>query len=100
VQSGGRAGGSMSTLNHLRHPGVCTMAAADHIGDQPGPAGLVRRTQASTIIAVEVLVEEQIVAPPRIGLHPLRVAEARPSSVLVDEEDRHQALPEIRGDDI
>jgi hypothetical protein len=44
--------------------------------------------------------EEQVVAPPRVALHPLRVAEARPVSVAVDQEDRHQALPEIGDDDV
>jgi hypothetical protein len=76
------------------------MAAADHVSDQSGPACLVRRTKASTVVAVEVFVEEQVVAPPRVALDPLRVAEARPSSVAVDQEYRHQALPDIGGDDI
>ena len=36
--------------------------------DQAGPAGLVARAEAGAVVAVEVLVEEQQVAPVRVLL--------------------------------
>ncbi|HTF09439.1 MAG TPA: hypothetical protein VK659_14830, partial [Asanoa sp.] len=76
------------------------MPTPDHVRDEPGPPGLVGRAEARTIVAVEVLVEQEVVAPPRIGLHPLDVAEAWASSVSIGKEDRDQPLPEIGGDDV
>src|SRR5690348_834329 len=46
-------------------------AAQDHVGDQAGPAGLVERAERGTVVAVEVLTEDQVVPPGGIGLHPL-----------------------------
>ena len=43
-------------------------------GHQPGPAGLVTGPQAGPVIAVEVLVEEDVVAPIRVGLEFFRSA--------------------------
>ena len=37
------------------------MAAADHVGDHPGPSGLVRGAEPGAVVAVEVLVEQQLV---------------------------------------
>src|SRR5688500_17451483 len=38
--------------------------------DEPGPPGLVARPEAAAVVAVEVLVEQQQVAPVRVGLEP------------------------------
>src|SRR3954449_1151160 len=38
-------------------------ATADDVGDEAGPAGLVRGPEARTVVAVEVLVEDEIVLP-------------------------------------
>ena len=43
-------------------------ATADQVGDQPGPAGLVRGADAGAGVAVEVLVELEQVVPFRVGL--------------------------------
>src|SRR4051812_12846673 len=43
-------------------------------GDHAGPAGLVVRTDAGPVVAVEVLIELNQVAPMRIVLKPTRIA--------------------------
>src|ERR1700752_1101259 len=63
-------------LNDFGCLGVGMVAAPDHIGDEPGPTGLVGGAESRTIVAVEVLMEQQVVAPPRIGLHPLHATKA------------------------
>src|SRR5258705_12371690 len=98
-----RSGGLLplnQALDDFRRLGVGVVAAPDHIGDQPGPPRLVGRAEAGTVVTVEVLMKEEVVTPSEIGLHPLHAAEARPASVLVDEEKRDQPLPEIGGDDV
>ena len=56
--------------------------------------------QAGAVVAVEVLVEEQLSLPGRVGLQPLDAAEAGPAAVRPDEEDRDQASPQIGGDHV
>ena len=46
----------------------------DELGHQPGPAGLMAGAQPGTVVAVEVFVEEDVVAPVGIGLEFLRAA--------------------------
>ena len=54
---------------------------------QGGPAGLMAGTDARTIIAVEILVERNQVAPVRIVLKLLSAAEDRPPPVLIAAKD-------------
>ena len=74
------------------------MAAADGVGDDPGPAGLMRSAQAGAVVAVEVLVEDQVVLPRRVVLEPLDPAEAGPPAVGADQEDGDEALAQVLGD--
>src|SRR4051812_24706371 len=46
----------------------------DQVGDERGPAGLVRRSQAGAVVAVEVLVEEEVVLPRGVALQALGAA--------------------------
>ncbi|MGD0605510.1 MAG: hypothetical protein ABSA53_18150 [Streptosporangiaceae bacterium] len=39
------------------------VAAADDVGDQAGPAGLVPGAEGGAVVAVEVLAEQQVVPP-------------------------------------
>ena len=48
---------------------------ADQVGDEPGPAGLMRSAAAAAIVAVEVLVEQDVVLEVWIGLKFLVAAE-------------------------
>ena len=43
--------------------------AVDEVGDDGGPAGLMTGADAGAVVAVEVLVKEDLVAPVRVGLH-------------------------------
>ncbi|MGB7795312.1 MAG: hypothetical protein WBL53_03480 [Pseudonocardiaceae bacterium] len=45
-----------------------TARAPDHIGHHPRAPGLVRGAQAGSVVAVEVLVEHQVVLPARVVL--------------------------------
>jgi len=51
--------------------------------DETGPSGLMARTDAGAVVAVELLVEQHEVAEVRIGLEFLRIAVHRPAAVLV-----------------
>src|SRR3954471_2180193 len=59
--------------------------------DGSGPAGLVARAQAGSVVAVEVLVERDQVVPVRIALERLAAAEHGPAAVLVLGEGPRQA---------
>ena len=61
----------------------------------PGPAGLVARAKAGAVVAVEVLVEEDVVAPVRVVLELLRAAVDRPAALVVAQEDRAEAVGEL-----
>ena len=74
------------------------MATPDDIGDHAGPAGLVGGTQPSAVVAVEVLVEKQVVLPCRVGLEAFDAPEAGPAAVGADQEDRYQALAQVLSD--
>jgi nucleoside diphosphate kinase len=58
----------------------------------------VRRAEAGAVVAVEVLVEEDVVAPLRVLLEPLDAPEARPATVRTDEEEGDEAVAEIGRD--
>ena len=44
------------------------MAPVDQLGDQGGPSGLVAGAQARAVVAVEVFIKRNVVAPVGIGL--------------------------------
>src|SRR5258708_4346073 len=71
------------------------MAADDQIGDESGPARLMRCAQAFARIAVEVLVEEQLIVPAWIVLKPGGIAEGGTVALVVVEEQREQATAEL-----
>jgi hypothetical protein len=48
--------------------------SVDQHCDQLGPRGLMTRADSGAIVAVEIFVEEQMVAPIRIVLEPLGAA--------------------------
>ena len=54
----------------------------DHLGHKPGPAGLMARTESRAIVAMEVLVKEDVVTPVGIGLEFLRSTINRPPASL------------------
>ena len=60
--------------------------AGDEVGDQAGPACLVRGTQTRPAVAVEVLVERDEPMPGRVGLELRGVTVNGPATVAVVEE--------------
>ena len=81
----------LAALEHLscvQHPRTAGSASRD----DPGPAGLVARAEAGAVVAVEVFVEQDVVAPVRIVLELLGAAVHRPPAVLVAQEDAREAV--------
>src|SRR5215218_3573113 len=72
--------------------------AVDEVGDDGGPAGLMTGADARAVVAVEVLVKEDVVAPVRVSLHHFGVAEDRATAIGSAQEDRNQAARKIIGD--
>src|SRR5262245_15954386 len=69
----------------------------DQIGDETGPSGLVARADTGAGVAVEVLVEEDQIAPVRVGLERGGFAVHRPGALLVAEEDANEAPRDLLG---
>src|SRR5262245_2742208 len=65
---------------------------------QPGPSGLMAGASAPAVVAVEVLVEEDQVAPMWIALELFVLAMHRPSSVGIAEERTRQSPSDLVGD--
>ena len=59
------------------------LAGHQQLGDQPGPAGLMRRADTPSAVAMEVFVEQQIVAEVRIRLELRGFAKDRASPLGV-----------------
>src|SRR6478609_11867816 len=68
------------------------------VGDERGPAGLVHRAETGSVVAVEVLVEQQVVLPRRVGLHLLDPAVDGSAAVRSGEPDADQPVREVTGD--
>ena len=59
----------------------------DQLRHQSCPAGLVTRAEPRAVVAVEVFVEQDQVAPVRIVLELFRAAVDRPPAVRIPQED-------------
>ena len=70
----------------------------DQFTHQPGPAGLVTGTEAGSVVAVEVLVEEEMVTPVGILLEFFGAAIYRPAPLIVSQEDPCEPLRDLLGD--
>jgi hypothetical protein len=69
----------------------------DQHGHESGPASLMAGAQSGAVIAVEVLVEKEVIAPVRIGLENLRTAVHRTLTMLVAPEDACKPRGEVLG---
>src|SRR5438309_1850972 len=56
--------------------------ATDQVGHEGRPAGLVAGAEASTVVAVEVFVEEEVIAPVGVRLEQVVAAEDRATAAL------------------
>src|SRR2546421_887849 len=70
-------------------------ALLEELRDQPRPSRLVVRAHARAVVAVEVLVEQEVVAEVRIALQLLGLAEGRPAAVLIEKEDGGEAAGDL-----
>src|SRR5262249_19880255 len=62
------------------------------------PSRLVARAQSRPVIPVEVLVEEDVVAPVGVGLKLLGTAVYGPAAALVAQEDAGESVRDVLGD--
>jgi hypothetical protein len=70
----------------------------DEVGDEACPPGLARGAEAASILAVEVLVERDVVAKMRVVLELGIAAEDRPAAVGSPQEQGRQPSREFVGD--
>src|SRR5437773_411577 len=82
----------------MRRPSGSFPALLDQLRDEPRPSRLVARAEAGAVVAVEVLVEEDEVAPVRVLLELLAAAVDRAAAVAPAQEDVREAARELRGD--
>ena len=66
-------------------------------GDESGPAGLMRGTDASARVAVEILVEPHVVTEMRVGLKLLDVAEDGAPAGRIPQEYALQTTGQLLG---
>src|SRR5262245_38953672 len=67
-------------------------------GNDPGPSRLVVGAETSPVVTVEVLIEQDEIAPVRVLLKLPRPAIDRPSASLVFQKDAGEPAPEFLGD--
>src|SRR5207244_7186579 len=68
-----------------------------HAGDDSRPAGLVARAEAGPVVAVEVFVEQQAIAPVRVVLELLGPTVDGTPTVLVAQEHVGQSSRDLPG---
>jgi len=66
--------------------------------DNAGPPGLMTGAKARSVVAVEVLVEQQQIPPVRVVLEGFGAPVDGPASLRISQEDAGQPLGEILGD--
>src|SRR5512135_963866 len=72
--------------------GIQKAEELDGLGHEPGPAGLMAGAEPGSVVAVEVFVEEDVIAPVRIALKFLRAAVDGSPALLVAQEDPAQPV--------
>ena len=73
------------------------VARHQELRDQPSPTGLMGRADAAAGVAVEILVEQQVIAEIWIPLHARVMAEYRPLALLVLQKDPREPHGELVG---
>src|SRR5690349_20032735 len=72
--------GLLARLEELR--GIQQAVQLDEFGHEPRPSGLMAGAEPGAVVAVEVLVEQNVVVPVRIGLELLGAAVDRPPAAF------------------
>src|SRR5690349_18471508 len=75
-------------------PGVC---GGKQGGDERRPSGLVSGTDAATVMAVDVFVEENVISETRVRLQLLVVCEDGPAACAIAEEQARQPRRQLVG---
>src|SRR5437773_4172519 len=68
------------------------------LGDETGPPRLMTGAEAGAVVAVEVFVEKQQIAPVRVALELLRVAVHGPSAVAPAQKEPDEPARQLPGD--
>src|SRR5688572_17141374 len=102
-----RRAGDARVLHTGRRHGAGPLAELEHVverqhaahldqaGDEAGPPGLMAGADAGAVVAVEVFVEQHVIAPVRIRLELFGPAVDRPAAMLVAAERAAQAQPDL-----
>jgi hypothetical protein len=75
---------------------VC--AGREHMyrpGDEPGPSGLVASTEPRPVVAMKILVEQNVVAPVFVLLKLARPAVNRSPAIVISKKNADQALRDL-----
>src|SRR5271156_4906556 len=91
-----RKGGRFTGIQKLLP--VDSAEKLDQLCDHAGPSGLVTCPQTSPVIAMEVLVEQDVVLPMGISLELLRTSIHRPPPGFIPQEDRFQSVGNLPSD--
>lgn len=67
----------------------------DELGHEPGPAGLMAGAQSRPVVAVEIFVKEDVIAPMGIGLELLCAAVYRTPAALIAQEDPSEPVGDL-----
>ena len=88
-------GRTLADLKHLL--GIEKSKELDHLRHQPGPSRLVACTESCAVVGVEVLVEEDVVAPVGVGLELLRAPVDGPPAMFIAQEDAGKPVRDLLG---
>src|SRR4051812_7922550 len=67
-------------------------------GNDASPAGLMAGTEAGAVVAVEVLVEREVITPVRVLLKLAGTSVDRPPTLVVPQKDTGQPARDLLGD--
>ena len=85
------------SAGNVARAGLLIAVLLNQLGDQRGPTGLVAGADAGAVVAVEIFVKGNQVAPVRIALKFFRAAENRAPSVFILKKDACQPLRDFAG---
>src|SRR5688572_741630 len=91
-----RYSGQLAELEHLL--GGCRREQMHHPGNQPCPSGLMAGSEAGSVVAIEVLVEQKEIPPVRVFLEFLRSSIHGTSAVGIPQKDASQPTRDLLGD--
>src|SRR5437016_2764213 len=96
-----KGGNGLASIEGSTREGKTRMslsALLEQLRHQARPSGLVVGADARPVVAVEVLVEEEVVAEVWVALQLLRLPERRTASVFIAQEDRGESSGDLRRD--